>query len=287
VKVATYLLAWNPKRFQWDALAEESSALKAGQSVRDFGWSCGNSRRLNAGDRVFLIRLGKEPKGIFAAGTITRGSYENLHWDEDRAAVGETAYYIKVQLDTLLNPESDPILRRERLNDPALAGMHWDTQMSGVRIPDHIATELERVWAAFAIIHDHRLPEEVDDMADIYEGAVRRISVNAYERSAEARQKCLAHWGTSCSVCGFDFATTYGEAGRGFIHVHHLRELAGVGQEYQVDPIRDLRPVCPNCHAVIHRRRPAYTVEEVQQLMCQRRTDPLAAFSTSSRMEVE
>ena len=45
--------------------------------------------------------------------------------------------------------------------------------------------------------------------------------------------------------------TTNGREAEGYIHVHHLRGLSDVGGEYVVDPVNDLRPVCPNCHAVL------------------------------------
>jgi len=109
------------------------------------------------------------------------------------------------------------------------------------------------------------LPEEVhDNGVTLHEGAKRQIVVNTYERDPEARRRCIAHYGTSCSVCGLNFADVYGEVGEGFIHVHHLTPLSQLGQEYEIDPIRDLRPVCPNCHAVIHRRSPAYSIKEVK-----------------------
>lgn len=106
-------------------------------------------------------------------------------------------------------------------------------------------------------------PEELSDITELYEGAVRQVPVNAYERNREARRQCIAHYGPRCAVCGHTLEDIYGEAGKDLIHVHHLRELADVGQEYRVDPIKDLRPVCPNCHAVIHSRKPAYSIEEV------------------------
>jgi len=112
------------------------------------------------------------------------------------------------------------------------------------------------------------LPEEIPEGSPaIYEGATRRIAVNAYERNPEARRKCIAHYGVSCTVCGFDFYEQYGEIGRDFIHVHHLRQLSEIGQKYQVDPIQDLRPVCPNCHAILHRRIPPYSIEEMRQFI--------------------
>ena len=101
----------------------------------------------------------------------------------------------------------------------------------------------------------------------VEEFAVKKVVVNAYERNAEARKACIDVFGAVCSVCSFDFEAEYGRIGRGFIHVHHLRPLHEIGENYQVDPLNDLRPVCPNCHAVIHMRTPPYTIAEVQQMM--------------------
>ena len=64
-----------------------------------------------------------------------------------------------------------------------------------------------------------------------------------------------------------DFELTYGEYGKGFIHVHHLRPLYMVKKDYIVDYKNDLIPVCPNCHAMIHRipNGEKLSVEEIKQ----------------------
>ena len=111
------------------------------------------------------------------------------------------------------------------------------------------------------------LPEEVSATVSLIEGAVSKVSVNAYERNNEARRQCLDYHGYSCCICGFNFEAVYGEAGENFIHVHHIRPLSEIGQEYIINPIEDLKPVCPNCHAIIHRRIPAYTIEEVHNFL--------------------
>lgn len=110
-----------------------------------------------------------------------------------------------------------------------------------------------------------QFPEELDPSEVLKEGAVRTVSVNRYERSAEARSKCLAHHGLKCSVCSFDFENIYGSLGKGYIHVHHIVPLAGIGREYEVNPILDLVPICPNCHAMVHSTRPALTIEQLKR----------------------
>lgn len=113
----------------------------------------------------------------------------------------------------------------------------------------------------------HKLPEEVRVSSRLVEGAVRRIVVNAYERNRAARAECIAHYGSSCVICSFDFGTVYGPTGKGLIHVHHLRPLSDVGEEYEIDPVNDLRPVCANCHAIIHRQEPPHSIGEVRSFL--------------------
>jgi predicted HNH restriction endonuclease len=111
------------------------------------------------------------------------------------------------------------------------------------------------------------LPEEVQMTASLYEGAIKKIIVNAYERSSVAREQCILHYGCRCTVCGLTLAEKYGEIAQGLIHVHHLCQLAGIDARYQVDPVQDLRPICPTCHAVIHSRNPPFTIEEVAEMI--------------------
>ena len=111
------------------------------------------------------------------------------------------------------------------------------------------------------------IPEEITTQKPLKEGAAQQITVIAYERNPEARRRCIAHYGHDCAVCSFNFAEIYGELGEGYIHVHHLRELSSIGDEYEIDPIADLRPVCPNCHAMLHRRNPALSIEQLRELI--------------------
>jgi putative restriction endonuclease len=111
------------------------------------------------------------------------------------------------------------------------------------------------------------LPEEVRVRERLIEGSICRVVVNAYERNPVARARCIAHYGAKCVVCNFDFGATYGPLADGFIHVHHLKPLCEIGTAYEVDPIADLRPVCPNCHAVIHLGGEYRKIEELKLML--------------------
>jgi len=110
-------------------------------------------------------------------------------------------------------------------------------------------------------------PEEVEPEDDCFEGAIITVQAVRYERDAIARKKCIEHFGTRCSVCGMDFASIYGPIGDGFVHVHYLVPLSEIREKYSVDPIKDLRPVCPNCHAMLHKRFPPYSIEELRNIV--------------------
>lgn len=135
-------------------------------------------------------------------------------------------------------------------------------------IPELSKKILKRVggkWYASDGELGNLLPEEVGDPERYIEGASKTVSVNTYERSADARDRCIAHHGYNCSVCGFDFEQVYGAIGEKYIHVHHIIPLSEIRKEYILDPVKDLIPVCANCHAIIHRTRPALTVDQLRE----------------------
>lgn len=110
--------------------------------------------------------------------------------------------------------------------------------------------------------------EEYDDSSEIGmpEGAVTRVLVNKFERSPRNRAACLAHYGNSCQGCGLSFAEKYGAIAAGYIHVHHLVPVSKIGHDYHVNPIEDLIPLCPNCHAAIHLQTPPFNLAQLRMM---------------------
>lgn len=110
-------------------------------------------------------------------------------------------------------------------------------------------------------------PGEISGPEILLEGSVKTVKVNKYERNPRARKLCIEHYGAICSVCDMDFKQTYGEIGEGFIHVHHIVPLHEIGKGYEVNPVDDLIPVCPNCHSMIHKRKPAFSITELKEIL--------------------
>lgn len=109
--------------------------------------------------------------------------------------------------------------------------------------------------------------ESANLSVDLVEGSASEVTLNKYERNKSAREACIAYYGCRCATCGLDFERTYGEIGRGFIHVHHITPISSIGSEYVIDPVHDLIPLCPNCHAMIHRSMPPMSVSELRKLI--------------------
>lgn len=113
-----------------------------------------------------------------------------------------------------------------------------------------------------------------DEVGNLWEGSSKQVTVNAYERNQQARRECIGHYGSACSVCGFDFRVVYGQVGSGYIHVHHIKPISQVNAEYKIDPVADLRPVCPNCHSMLHKKWPEpYSIAELRSIMAQAERD--------------
>jgi 5-methylcytosine-specific restriction protein A len=261
--MSVFLLTWNPTRwFIDDEVWSQGVATISAGGVIEGSWSIGQrSSGVNPGDSVLLVRLA-EDRGIVASGRATSVAYKDFHWDKARAKEKDLANYVKVEWDVQV--EIAHRLPMAKLLEE-FTEVPWNNLMgSGVRVVDEVSEKLLQHWYDHVGIDPETFPDEVPTFV---EGGTRSVLVNRYERNPAARRACLDAYGAICAVCGFNGQDTYGDHGEGLIHVHHKIEISEVGREYEVDPINDLIPVCPNCHAMIHRRRPAFSIEEVRKMM--------------------
>lgn len=123
---------------------------------------------------------------------------------------------------------------------------------------------IENDWFASDETIGETLPEEIAFPERFTEGASQMVSVNKFERNSKAKIQCINYHGYKCAVCSFDFEAFYGAIGKQYIHVHHIVPLSEIRKEYSVDPIKDLIPVCANCHAIIHRTQPPLSVSQLK-----------------------
>lgn len=261
--MSVFLLTWNPKLWkitesEW---RNQVQKISLGHSYEE-PWSIGSrTRGIHPGDTVLLVRVAKD-RGIVASGVAISVAYKDLHWDVKRAKKKDLANYVMVEWDVQVDISNRLPIETLLLEFPQIP---WNNLAgSGVRVKDEIFDELLTRWFNHVGVHPEVYPDETPTYV---EGGSKPVLVNRYERNPTARRECLQIHGSVCAVCGFDGSVVYGREGDGLIHVHHLLEISEVGRKYEVDPRADLVPVCPNCHAMIHRKRPAYSITEIKKML--------------------
>lgn len=183
-------------------------------------------------------------------------------------------YQFAVKTITILNEfiTNDDIVKIE----PHFKGFGQGAQKNPVGILPAIFEIIKEKGINIKHINSNlRIPEEIEekDLKKLVEGAKKQITVNAYERNHYARMNCINYYRKKnngklkCEICGFDFGEFYGEEFAEKIHVHHIVEISSVGKEYEVNAINDLIPICPNCHMIIHSKKPAYLPEEIRKII--------------------
>lgn len=142
--MATFLLTWTTAL--WPKLSDAAKQTATGIPFHK-KWSCGNTKRIRKGDRVFLLKQGKEPKGIMGAGVVVCDEpYLEPHWIPAKASKGEKALTIDVDFERLLAPDSEPLLSVLNLQSQLLALVHWNTAKSGIEVKGKAADELDALW---------------------------------------------------------------------------------------------------------------------------------------------
>lgn len=131
-----------------------------------------------------------------------------------------------------------------------------------IRSWDIADADSNALFEDFDAFLDAAIPQFEEELEDSFctqylEGAKQTFVSEKYERNPKARTACLAYYGYSCKLCGMSFEKTYGPEFKNIIEVHHIVPLNEIGKQYIVDPIKDLIPVCPNCHAALHSKHGA------------------------------
>ncbi|WP_420611104.1 HNH endonuclease [Candidatus Poriferisodalis sp.] len=267
-----FVLTWNPRPDEMSpAELDEHREYwldkirsTEGDAKSDGWWSTGSrSSGIDEGDDLILFLHGAGG-GIIASGTATSEVYED---PADGTNWIDVEWEHWVAAEDCLPVELLRSYVAPRFFEHAPRG-------SGQRLSDGEAASLRQAWQDLLeqppSLSGDEAGVQVSGGRTVPEGAISRAEVNRYERSRWARAQCLSYYGCRCQVCSLDFEERYGELGRGFMHVHHvtpLHEIAG-DPNYRLDPIQHLRPVCPNCHAMLHRPKDrTLTVEELCELI--------------------
>jgi 5-methylcytosine-specific restriction enzyme A len=259
--LAAVILGWNPtRRNSWNYRAVVEHVAESGRFVER--WSVGGNRNIRTGTEAWLLLQGSSDAGagLIGHGVVMSEAFLPIPPEDP----GATDWCVSVAFDALL-PVGEQI--RPDVLSAAFPALAWRDAISGsvLAVPPAVESHLRRLW------QDHG-PAPMQPV-QLVPGtcppdAVSTIEVNRYEQDPDARRVCLAFHGTACSACSFSFEAGYGDIGTGFIDVHHVVPPAMLGGGYQLDPVADLVPLCPNCHAMVHRGVGApRTVSELRRII--------------------
>jgi len=209
----TFLLTWNPGRWPWDNLATVCQKTAEGAPYES-DWSTGNSKKIARGDRVFLLKQGEEPRGIIAAGWVTSEEvYDAPHYDEQRAADGETALHADVKFERIVDPAENTPLSVEGIKEGPLARVYWRIPASGTELPEDAARQLENLWAGYlegidgpAYLVANDADEEVQEagfsLEDVDLRAVVFRQIKARRGQQAFRDSLRERYGDQCMISG-------------------------------------------------------------------------------------
>ena len=260
--MATFLFTWDP-----DAHDNKGDKARSAAEVTALG-GVAHDRGAVASARVACRPATErtyadcdETEALWRPASLP-GHFLGPHWQDPE----EIGNYIRVDWELWL-----PVERRLPIEtlDSAVPSRKWlYLQGNGLECGLDEARELASIWQRHAEDLGITVPaaNELRPTETFVEGATTRVTVNRYERDPRARRACIAYWGVNCAVCDLNFGEMYGPEAEGFINVHHVVDLSVVGANYEIDPRADLRPVCPNCHSMLHhRRQPAMDIDDLRR----------------------
>ncbi len=225
------------------------------------------SNNFSVGDIVFIYKSKPEQCIRYRMEVKSVGLSIDEAFDQEKFWTDKTIYYgglgnFKYARFMLQEEYTDEILSLHHLHEHGAQGnMQSVMQCKKEELLEFLLHPYE------AVNDDAYDVDYPEDDEKLYEGALIRVMANKYERNQKARRECVKKKGYRCMVCGCDFEETYGDIGKGFIHVHHLTPISSIGKEYELNVETDLTPVCPNCHYMLHRKDPPYTIEELKDLL--------------------
>ncbi len=244
-----------------DSTFRIGDAIKAQGGMADW-----RTDRFSVGDVVFIYKTRPELCIRYKMEVVkTRIIFDEAleqeaFWtDKNTFYQGFVSFYARLRL---IEEYTDDILSLHHLHEHGYQGI--PRSVREIKESDLLDFLLHPHQTVNDDVYDVDYPE---DDEKLYEGALVTVKANKYERNQKARRECVAKKGYQCLVCGRDFEATYGEMGKGFIHVHHLTPISTIGKEYELNVDTDLVPVCPNCHYMLHRKDPPYTIEELKRII--------------------
>ena len=268
--MAAVVLGWNPATAfgAGPGRADYRTAASTVQHTGLYGtrWRVGRGQQLDPGTDAWLFAQGRHGRGLLGHGVVASAPQPGA------ALPARLGLLAGIVFDLLLPPGD--ALPAEGLAE-SVPDVNWNAVRStGTLVPASSEVQLRAAWTTF--LRSRPVPEDWLAAADptvplpgsLPQDSLRTVGINRYEHDPDAVRQCVAFHGTSCAACGLSMEQIYGPAGTAFVQVHHIVPPSSISADYALDPVADLVPLCPNCHAVAHRGGPdPFTPGELRRML--------------------
>ncbi len=220
---------------------------------------------------IFSIRPAGLKRHVIS---LTFGTYSAPCIEHINSNASSEAYLLAYAFINQLNDTFEVTLNNSPLDDEWKISKGFElavtrkisSQNDSIDILESVEIVILPLVAAIAELIGY---EDLDDLRveGEVEGELAQTLSSRRERSSRNRLLCLSLHGDFCGVCGHDPKSLYGADAGSILEVHHIEPLAEVATPKIYNPATDLIPLCPNCHRAIHRKKPAYSPDELKELL--------------------
>lgn len=261
----TWIFQGNPDKFNIDEYLT---------STKDIYWSVTqpkHQKEIAVGDLVYIWRAKgskKQVSGVIALGVVTEESkpreevnnklvlYDEL-WNENYSEASKIKAGIRLK-EIRLTPNDGMIISEIFEQDPVLS----QSQIIKTRVGSNfILNEIQSLLIGQYWVGLNPLILEDEDLEiKSNEGRITLRIHKVRERDPKIKKKAIdlfvkQNGYVFCELCNFSFEEKYGNIGKGYIEVHHLKPISQY-DENELTSIENLKLVCSNCHRMIHRGDP-------------------------------
>lgn len=228
-------------------------------------WNIGKMKSIKDGDHVYIYES-HTSKEIIIKATVIKSDVTRNHIDDSKYTLGDKDFSkLGPWMELKIDNELDYDLTLSKLRAHGLKG-----NIQGIRsMPDGVSSYIDGILDNS---NDYRNAFS-DTTTTFQDGKITRTYSTKYERNPKNREAAINYLGLNCQVCGFNFSSTYGDIGKDYIEVHHLKPLYTLDTPKTIDPQKDLAVLCANCHKMIHRkisdRNTILSVEELKERLIQ------------------
>ena len=290
----TFLLTWKEDQWPHKKLLRLVNTFKAEEEVEDV-WRFKSHKKAKVGDRVFIMKQGKNPRGLFGSGRITGKPFQNKNMTNK---AGQHPWCVDVTFDQLVDPKKTLLVPYEELSRFYPERGLWNNQSSGIEIPEHVASKIEQHWKAsnvttsggeswseeevqrdLAQFSDALFQQEVEKELVAEKSAAlppeppgperppaRLLSHKGkrYQRSPKKSADALLSAGYHCEIDSRHKSFTSSQTGENYVEAHHLIPLKQQEHySFSLDVRANIVSLCPNCHRLVHHAKS----EEREQLL--------------------